>query len=157
MDQSAPFVTEALQILGRYYRTVVTKVAEEIVENCESFEDPTYAGRAEEVIDRYGHHLQNIARVHSDLMSLVSVPGMQGCGNFPGAPVPQSGRAIGADFPLETGSKVLAEQCGAWWQAVVVSVEADGRATIHYEGWDDTWNETVPRSRLQHLSEEPKD
>ncbi|MBM4067682.1 MAG: hypothetical protein FJ271_01870 [Planctomycetes bacterium] len=157
MDQS-PSITEAVQILGRYHRAVVTRIAEEIVENQEDFEDWSYSGKAEELIDRHGLHLQNIARVYCDLMSLAS-PNIAGCGlpaNFPGAPVPPSGRAIGRDTILEVGSSVLAEQCGAWWRASVLALEDDGTVRIHYEGWDDSWDETVPRRRLQHTAEAPE-
>jgi hypothetical protein len=64
-------------------------------------------------------------------------------------PVEPSGIAVDADTPLEVGSRVLADWNGIWWRAQVIGLESGGRVRVHYLGWEDRWDETVPRSRLQ--------
>jgi hypothetical protein len=49
---------------------------------------------------------------------------------------------------LKTGDKLLAEWNGTWWAAEVVQVQKDG-VKIHYVGWDKSWDEVAPRSRLR--------
>jgi hypothetical protein len=143
--------TEALRLLNEYYRSIVTKVAEEIVENRDTFDLP-YTGRAEEIIDRYGLHLQSVARINCDLMTMANLMSQQeaaAAGSMPGLPVAPSGRPIDPDAVLEPGTPILVEWCGSWWRANVVCSEPDGRVRIHYAGWGDNWDETVPRTRLQ--------
>lgn len=43
---------------------------------------------------------------------------------------------------------VKVEWGGEWWDAVILS-EKGGEACIHYIGYDDSWNECVPPSRLK--------
>jgi hypothetical protein len=139
---------EALRILDGYYRAVVARAAEEVVENRDDFEGP-YPGRAEEIVDRYGQHLQSLCRLCADLSSAdAAARGTAGVG-AEAMPVAPSGRPVTPDTPLEAGSPVLAEWQGYWFRARVVSPEDDGTVVIHYEGWDDMWDEAVPRSRLQ--------
>jgi hypothetical protein len=64
-------------------------------------------------------------------------------------PVEPSGIPVGPDTRLEEGTPVLANWRDIWWRARVVALESADRVRIHYEGWDDTWDETVPRSALQ--------
>jgi hypothetical protein len=149
-------LAQALKVLNDYYRALVTRIAEEIVENQDRF-DADYPGGAEELIDRYGLHLHNVARVHADLMAVgVAVYGpqfvqTQGAGvpgDWPGMPVQPSGLPVGPDTPLEVGAAVLANWRGVWWRAQVVALEPGDLVRIHYVGWDSRWDETVPRSSL---------
>jgi len=64
-------------------------------------------------------------------------------------PVEPSGIAINANTRLTVGTRVLADWNGIWWRAEVIALEQSGRVKIHYVGWDNSWDETVPRSRLQ--------
>ncbi|HEV7224292.1 MAG TPA: hypothetical protein VGN42_16405 [Pirellulales bacterium] len=59
-----------------------------------------------------------------------------------GSPVLQSTR-------LAPGDKVLVEQAGSWWRGRVKQTLQDGSVLIRYVGWDASWDEVVPRSRLQ--------
>ena len=75
---------------------------------------------------------------------------------FPSAPLPpeampteSSGAPVTDDTRLERGMTVLALWNGTWWNAEVVSLERDRQVRIHYKGWDVSWDEVVPRSRLQ--------
>jgi len=144
---------EALRILEGYYRAVVARAAEEVVENREDFEG-RYPGRAEEIVDRYGQHLQSLCRLCSDLASAdAAARGASAGVGAEAMPVEPSGRPVGPDTPLEAGARVLAEWQGYWFRARVVSLVDDGTVLIHYEGWDDMWDEAVPRSRLQEADE----
>jgi hypothetical protein len=64
-------------------------------------------------------------------------PRSEGTGNVTAATVVRKGQR------LETywGSK--------WWDAHVIEVLPDGNVKVHYEGWSDNFNETVPRDRLR--------
>lgn len=147
---------EALKLLEGYYRALVTKLAEEIVENRDNF-DVSYTGKAEEIIDRYGLHLQSLARICLDLSTVsAAIRGEQG-NAAQGAPVAESwppaveppGRPVGPDTPLEIGSPVLVWWGETWWPAQILSLEPEGEVRIRYTGWGAGWDETVPRSRLQ--------
>lgn len=152
MDTSSTkLLTEALKTLDEYYRSVVMKVAEEIVDNREEF-DLSYTGRAEEIIDRYGPHLQSLARVFLDISTMnnmLSQEQAMATGTTPRRPVAPTGRVIGPDTPLALGDQILAEWRGFWWQASIVSLEPNGDVRIHYLGWGYDWDEVVPRCRLQ--------
>lgn len=72
--------------------------------------------------------------------------------NGPNAVEP-TGQTVGADTKLLTGMLVLVEYNQTWYAADVLAVNADGTVRIHYRGWEATWDETVPRSRLQLVRE----
>jgi len=38
---------------------------------------------------------------------------------------------------------------GSMWRATVLRALSDGRAVIHYDGWGDEWDETVPPARIR--------
>ena len=61
-------IEEAFQILGRYERSLMEKMAAEIVEQREDFENP-FVGGAEQLIDKYYHLLACLCRVRSGLYS----------------------------------------------------------------------------------------
>jgi len=163
MDQTTPNVlTDALQVLDGYYRAIVTKVAEDIVDHREQFED-AYPGRAEEIVDRYGMHLQCLARIYADITTILENDRQKVEQNqqaldadaIPVVPITQTGQAIDAETPLEVGTIVCAEWRGFWWRASVVALEPNGDVRVHYDGWGERWDETVPRSRLQFAIVEP--
>jgi hypothetical protein len=129
---------QALNILGGYYRSLVAKIAEEIVQNRDCFDGSS--SKAEGIIDRHAAHLQNLGRIQADLMGALAVGK---------PPVQQDGYPVGPDTPLEQGMQVLCDWNGALWTAEIVEIEGDDEIRIHYLGWDNQWDETVPRSRLQ--------
>lgn len=58
------------------------------------------------------------------------------------------GEQVTAKTPLEPGDAVLAEWGGAYWEARVLELQKKN-VKITYVGWDTSWDETVPRSRLR--------
>jgi hypothetical protein len=64
-----------------------------------------------------------------------------------------SATAINDDTPLSVGTMLQGQWAGIWWSAQVVAVNADKTVRIHYPGWSDSWDETVPRSRLRFAPE----
>lgn len=65
-----------------------------------------------------------------------------------GSPVSASGKWATVN-DLKPGDRVLVEQGGTWWRGRVRRVSADYLFTIHYVGWESSFDETVPLSRLQ--------
>jgi hypothetical protein len=59
-----------------------------------------------------------------------------------------SNRPVTEATRLKEGDAVRVEWGGNWWAGSVLSVQKNGTVRIHYEGWDSSWDETVPRSRL---------
>src|SRR5262245_4507440 len=117
-----------MQLIDTYYRDLVTRIAEEIVENREAF-DVSYPGKAEEMIDRHGHHLQNVARIYNDLGTVHSLLFAQREAAMSGSamyPVQPSGKTIGPDTQLQAGAPVLVSWHGMWFRAEVLSQEAEG-------------------------------
>ena len=57
---------EAFQILSRYERSLMQKMAAEIVESKEDFDSP-FVGSAEQLIDKYYHLLSCLCRIRSGL------------------------------------------------------------------------------------------
>jgi hypothetical protein len=153
---SDPF-TEAIRLLDEYHRALVRKMAEEIVEGRESF-DTSYTGTAEDVIDRYGQHLQCLAVVRGNLAwgQAADRAGPSAAHNWLGRAEEPSGDPVGPDTPLEAGSRVLARWQGYWFPAEVVALEAGGLVRIHYTGWGDEWDEAVPRDTLRLEAAEPE-
>jgi hypothetical protein len=133
---------QAANILGVYYRALVDRLADEIIENREDFE-ASYPGTAEEIVDRYGLRLFHLGQLQMHLMQHGGQSGM------PGLPVQPSGIAVGPETRLEAGSPVLIDWHGRWFRGEVVAIESGNQVRVHYVGWDARWDETVPRSRLQ--------
>jgi hypothetical protein len=67
---------------------------------------------------------------------------------YEGDPI-SSGNPVAASTPLGIGQKVQVQWNGQWWNGEVLAILSDGRVKIHYAGWDSSWDEAVPRSRLQ--------
>ena len=70
--------------------------------------------------------------------------------------VPSSGLAVADDTSLAVGQIVQVQWGGGWYPADIVAAESDGRFRVHYRGWSDDWNETVPRARIQLAHREPE-
>jgi len=66
-----------------------------------------------------------------------------------GSSVPASGKLVDASTALAKGDRVLVEQGSVWWRGRINQIGDDGNVTIHYVGWESSFDETVPRSRLQ--------
>ena len=65
--------------------------------------------------------------------------------------IPSSGAPITSTAQLAKGTRLQVEWSGRWWLGEVLGLLADNRVQIHYVGWADSWDEIVPRSRLQLL------
>jgi hypothetical protein len=63
--------------------------------------------------------------------------------------VPSTGLAITDETPLVAGQVVQVQWGGGWYPADILGAASDGRFRVHYRGWSDDWNETVPRARIQ--------
>lgn len=59
--------------------------------------------------------------------------------------------AVTADTPLRPGDEVLCSWGLEWYRATVLEVPTDGNVKIHWQNWDDFFDEVVPRSHLQLL------
>lgn len=66
-----------------------------------------------------------------------------------GAPVQPTGKTVAVPSDLSTGDRVLVEQGSSWWRGRVKYVAAGGNVAVQYVGWDSSWDEVVPPSRLQ--------
>ena len=67
------------------------------------------------------------------------------------APVVQRdehGILVMGDTRLRVGQAVRAQWGASWFDAQVIAVEGDN-VRIHYTGYDEMWNEVVPRHRLR--------
>jgi hypothetical protein len=65
-ERSGTDFSKAVAIMERYYRALVTRLAEEVIEHEEDFDNP-FLGRAEEIIERYWNHLYNFGLVYHDV------------------------------------------------------------------------------------------
>ena len=66
-----------------------------------------------------------------------------------GHPVEPSGIKVEPETNLEVGSIVLSYSQGRWWRAEVVALEENEMVRIHFPGWDEKWDASVPRGELQ--------
>jgi hypothetical protein len=57
--------------------------------------------------------------------------------------------AVQADTPLMVNDDVSVEWHGGWYPGRILELPAVDGIRIHYEGFDASWDETVPRSRLR--------
>jgi hypothetical protein len=149
-DRPTPPFAEALRLLDEYHRDLVARIAEELVEARDSF-DASYTGTAEDLVNRYGYHLNCLGALRQHL--LAGQYTAHGPGRLPGAPRgpvrEPTGEPVGSDTPLEAGTRVLARWHGVWYEAEVVSVGPGDRVRIHYTGWGDQFDEAVPRHALR--------
>lgn len=70
-------------------------------------------------------------------------------------PIKNPGPIASSDDPLPRytvlykGMVLQVEKDGQWWAAEILATLDDGRAVVHYLGWDLSLDEIVPRARLQ--------
>jgi ribosomal 50S subunit-recycling heat shock protein len=64
-------------------------------------------------------------------------------------PISSTGLKVDADTKLELNQVLQVEWGRTFWAARVLELLSDGRVKIHYLGWVASWDEVVPRSRLQ--------
>lgn len=55
---------------------------------------------------------------------------------------------VTASTELVVGQSVAVEWKGKWYRGQVLALRGDGTVRVHYVGWDDKWDEDVPRTRL---------
>ena len=55
---------------------------------------------------------------------------------------------VDADTKLAPGYRLQVEWKEKWYDGQVLAVNGDGTVKIHYVGYETSWDETVPRSRL---------
>jgi len=60
----------------------------------------------------------------------------------------EHGILVMGDTRLREGQGVRAQWGASWFDAQVIAVEGDN-VRIHYTGYDEMWNEVVPRHRLR--------
>ena len=70
-------------------------------------------------------------------------------GSLEGWPVEPAGIAVGSEMTLAPGTPVLASRQGSWWRANVIEIERDQRVRVRFVGWDESWDESLPRDTLQ--------
>src|SRR5262249_4273713 len=70
-------------------------------------------------------------------------------GSPEGWSVDPAGVAVGAEIALLPGTPVLASRQGSWWRANVIEIEPDNRVRVRFVGWDESWDECLPRDALQ--------
>jgi hypothetical protein len=56
---------------------------------------------------------------------------------------------LGCKRSYDVGDHVLVEWEGKDYPAVIVSVEGPAKFKVHYDGYDDVWDEEVPRARIK--------
>ncbi len=49
----------------------------------------------------------------------------------------------------DVGDKVLVEWEGEVYPAIILEVPGPGRVKVHYEGYDEMWDEEIPRGRIK--------
>jgi hypothetical protein len=60
--------------------------------------------------------------------------------------------AVAACEPTyRVGDEVMVEWDGKEYQAVILAVEGPAKLKIHYDGYDDAWDEVVPKARVKGL------
>jgi hypothetical protein len=59
------------------------------------------------------------------------------------------GKPISDASSLHRGDAIYVFWNSSWWDAKVLAVEADGRVRIHYVGWSNSGDESVPLSRVR--------
>jgi hypothetical protein len=55
--------------------------------------------------------------------------------------------------PLQVGDHVLVEWEGQDYPAMILKLEGSSKIRVHYDGYDEVWDETVPRNRVHGLVE----
>jgi hypothetical protein len=65
---------------------------------------------------------------------------------------------VGCQETYRVGDEVMVEWEGKHYPAVILATEGPAKFRIHYDGYDEAWDETVPKSRIQGLrkGDEPR-
>ena len=61
----------------------------------------------------------------------------------------------GCTRAYDVGDKVLVEWEGEIYPAIILEVPGPGKVKVHYEGYDEMWDEVVARNRLKGRVEGP--
>ena len=56
---------KALRVLNDYYTVLAKQMAEDIIEHKEDFESPGFGGQADDIIEKYARHIQQLGSVYS--------------------------------------------------------------------------------------------
>lgn len=75
------------------------------------------------------------------------VIGLVACKNEAPAPTPQAAAPAASTYSVGQGVQV--EWHGSWYAAHVLTVEPGGTYRIHYDGWAESWDESVPAARMR--------
>jgi hypothetical protein len=59
--------------------------------------------------------------------------------------------ALGCKRPYSVGDHVLVEWEGQAYPAMIIKSEGPTKYRVHYDGYDDIWDETVSRDRVRGL------
>ena len=57
--------------------------------------------------------------------------------------------SLGCSRSYDVGDHVLVEWEGKEYPAMIIEVPGPGRVKVHYDGYDELWDETIPRSRVK--------
>ena len=63
----------------------------------------------------------------------------------------------GCKRAYDVGDHVLVEWEGKIYPAMIIDIPGVGKVKVHYDGYDEMWDELVPRSRIKGLVEGPVD
>jgi hypothetical protein len=55
----------------------------------------------------------------------------------------------GCKRSYDVGDHVLVEWEGNVYPAMIIEVPQAGKVKVHYDGYDELWDETIPRNRIQ--------
>ncbi len=61
----------------------------------------------------------------------------------------------GCKRAYDVGDHVLVEWEGKIYPAMIIDIPGPGKVKVHYDGYDEMWNELVARSRIKGLVEGP--
>ena len=66
--------------------------------------------------------------------------------------------SLGCQETYRVGDEVMVEWEGKHYPAVILSADTPAKFRIHYDGYDEAWDEVVPKSRIQGLrkGDEPR-
>ena len=56
---------------------------------------------------------------------------------------------VGCRRPNQVGDHVLVEWRGGEYPGVIVAVEGVSRFRVHYDGYSEDWDETIPATRIR--------
>lgn len=70
--------SEALSILDRYYADLLARAADEIIDDTDAFDADAYSTHgADQILDRYVHHLGNLCLLRQHFQNQLSQPQMR--------------------------------------------------------------------------------